>query len=311
MSATRTDPITGHTGLVVDPGDKPFPGQRARILPAGTQPCPFCAGYGEMSDVIEAVWGPGGWSAVARANRWPVLDQRAPVAGPEAVAQAGLGGAAELLVLAARHATSFEELEPAEAVAAVELMRRRLAAQEAAGWACSLAVMNCGAQAGSSQPHTHAHVLATDVVVPIVAAEAERLRGPGCGACAEIASAGPGGLEVGCRGGLAAWVPAAPLLDGEVRIAPVGHDREMGAGDVEDLAVLLGGVLRAQSDLRGEQAYNLVLHTAPAGTEFHWHLHVLPRPGADSCFSLSTGYVSGYRPRPDLLASQLAALLQT
>ena len=58
-------------------------------------------------------------------------------------------------------------------------------------------------------------------------------------------------------------------------------------------AAAVGDLLRRFRGVAGGHApYNLVLHSAPPGTDdFHWHLHLLPRLTTFGGFELGTGVI--------------------
>jgi len=75
------------------------------------------------------------------------------------------------------------------------------------------------------------------------------------------------------------------------------------------VAAALHGLLGRLRDAAGARApYNLVLHSAPPGTDdFHWHLHLLPRLTTYGGFELGTGIVINVVD-PDRAAAALRAV---
>jgi UDPglucose--hexose-1-phosphate uridylyltransferase len=61
-----------------------------------------------------------------------------------------------------------------------------------------------------------------------------------------------------------------------------------------DVAAVGRAIASAVDALRrrlGDAAYNIVFHSAPyrTGTEFHWHVHLLPKVTTRAGFELGTG----------------------
>ena len=89
---------------------------------------------------------------------------------------------------------------------------------------------------------------------------------------------------------MAAWVPDASRFNGELWLAPAGHEADFRAADPGAVAPALRRALTAVKATIGGAALNFWLHTAPADLRgpFHWHLEFAPRTAALAGFELGT-----------------------
>jgi len=219
-------------------------------------------------------------------NLYPALgdgdDQPRPDSAPELFVSRPAIGSHEVLINAPEHVTAMAELSEERFLAAVATWRERMRAHSDA--AHVQLVVNEGAGAGASLPHTHAQLYALPFVPAVVARERER-----AGAYGER-KAGSGLLsdvlveEVRRRERLVAideeaalicpWASRSPY---ELRVVP----RREAARFEQDS----GGAAMLRTALRllakrfdGPPELNLWVVTAPRGTEpFHWHVDIAPR----------------------------------
>ena len=203
-------------------------------------------------------------------------------------------GAHEVIVNAPEHVTAMAELSEERFLGAVATWRERMRAHSDASYV--QLVVNEGATAGASLPHTHAQLYALPFVPAAVARERER-----AGAYGER-TAGSGLLsdvlveEVRRRERLVAiddeaalicpWASRSPY---ELRVVP----RRESARFEEDTAgaAMLHTALRLLAKrFDGSPELNLWVCTAPRGEErFHWHVDIAPRLTVKAAFELGTG----------------------
>jgi UDPglucose--hexose-1-phosphate uridylyltransferase len=280
-----------------------YPGM-SEISRSGTvNNCPFCEGHeGKTPPEVYATRPEGGeadtpgWTTRVVPNLYPALapaadDSRVP---PELFVSHPAAGAHEVIVNAPEHVTAMAELGEAQFTAAVETWRERMRTHSDAAYV--QLIVNEGAGAGASLPHTHAQLYALPLVPAVVARERER-----AGAYRE--STGGNSLlgdvlveEVRRRERLVAideeaalvcpWASRSPF---ELRVIP---RREAARFEDDDVgAAMIHAALRALATRFGQPPeLNLWVRTAPHGTEhFHWHVDIAPRLSIKAAFEFATG----------------------
>jgi UDPglucose--hexose-1-phosphate uridylyltransferase len=350
----RIDQLTGlRTILAPGRADRPEGFKRPASEEKGAESCPFCEGREERTPPeVYAVRPEGGgpdtpgWTSRVVPNLYPALaDPKGGGAGnpgtpsgSATAADAGAFGSAgdpllesrragepdlfasrpavgghEVIVNAPQHATAMSELDEEQFGVAVETWRERMRAHSEAPYV--QLVVNEGAGAGASLPHTHAQLYALPFVPAAVARERER-----AGAYAERTTGG--GLladvlveEVRRRERLVAiddeaalicpWASRSPY---ELRVVP----RRPAPSFADDTAgaAMLHTALRVLADrFDGSPELNLWVRTAPRGAEeFHWHVDIAPRLTTKAGFEFGTGVDIDIYP-PERAASDLREAL--
>jgi UDPglucose--hexose-1-phosphate uridylyltransferase len=321
----RIDQLTGlRTILAPGRAGRPHGFERAGEDEKGAEGCPFCERHeGETPPEVYAVRPEGGapdtpgWTSRVVPNLYPALgegeDEPRADSNPELFASRPAVGGHEVIVNAPEHVTAMAELSEERFLGAIETWRGRMRAH--AGAAYVQLVVNEGAGAGASLPHTHAQLYALPFVPAAVARERERV-----GAYSERTTGG--GLlsdvlveEVRRRERLVAideeaalicpWASRTPY---ELRIVP----RQPVARFEEDTtgAAMLRTAMRLLAErLGGPPELNLWVATAPRGAEdFHWHIDIAPRLSIKAGFELGTGVDINIYP-PEQAAADLRELL--
>ncbi|MQA75520.1 MAG: DUF4921 family protein [Solirubrobacterales bacterium] len=320
------------------------------MRPDAAERCPFCEGREDRTP--PEVWAnrPGGgepdtpgWSQRSVPNLYPVLggaeaDGSRTAAGERPGIETGFassidplqsstrradtdlfraqpaGGAHEVIVSVARHATSLAELSDGEVAGAVAAWRERMRAHGEAGYLHL--IVNEGPAAGASLEHTHAQLYALGFVPAEVARERERTtayheRTMGSHLLEDVATE-----EVRRRERLVAvddeallvcpWASRAPF---ELRVIPrrPAPRFELDGGG----AAMIATALRALSAALGAvPQLNLWVRTAPRGSEeFCWHVDIVPRLTVRAAFELGTGVEIDVYP-PERAAADLRAALE-
>jgi UDPglucose--hexose-1-phosphate uridylyltransferase len=223
----------------------------------------------------------------------PLLESRR-AGEPDLFASRPAIGGHEVIVNAPEHATAMAELSGERFLGAIATWRERMRAHSDAAYV--QLVVNEGAGAGASLPHTHAQLYALPFVPAAVARERER-----AGAYSER-TAGGGLLsdvlveEVRRRERLVAiddeaalicpWASRSPY---ELRIVP---RREAARFEEDDggAAMIRTAMQLLAKRFDGPPELNLWVATAPRGTEqFHWHVDIAPRLTIKAGFELGTG----------------------
>jgi UDPglucose--hexose-1-phosphate uridylyltransferase len=223
----------------------------------------------------------------------PLLESRR-AGEPDLFASRPAVGGHEVIVNAPEHATAIAELSEERAVGAIATWRERMRAHSDASYV--QLVVNEGAGAGASLPHTHAQLYALPFVPAAVARERER-----AGAYSER-TAGGGLLsdvlveEVRRRERLVAiddeaalicpWASRSPY---ELRIVPRRAEARF-EEDNAGAAMIHTAMRLLAKRFDGPPELNLWVATAPRGSDsFHWHVDIAPRLTIKAGFELGTG----------------------
>jgi diadenosine tetraphosphate (Ap4A) HIT family hydrolase len=232
----RTDPLTGVVTVHTDLSAKPVP-RLARDLPELRSPCPLCQlgaavpdaegliTDGEMRRPAKLASG----LVLSMQNRWPHF-----------------GGHSEAdLVLPRRHATCLEDLSNVEVEEFFGQMLRLLELHQQAS-SRTLAFVNVGRSAGSSQPHFHGQVVSTE----LAGSNTLALDFSAPAVATDLTLAHQHGLVLRDSPALvyAPWAPSAPA---EVRVV---------APDVLSLSHAVQWAVRSIAESFGELPYNIMLH---------------------------------------------------
>ena len=276
--------------MAIAPGRARRPGAGKRTLeppsPEELERCPFCEGREQQTPPEVFSYGPSerqpdtpGWFLRVVPNLYPALERQ------------------EVVIHTPRHARSLVELNAAELSNVAGAWTSRAEAAHAEGFQYLQVLVNEGADAGSSLPHTHSQ-LAWFREEPSVPAS-ERTRAGDCAVCellGDVATTRQLGLAEAENRILALCHPAgrAPY---EVLVAPYAHQSEPWGTPLEiglDLAV---SSLRRIHDVEGPVPINLWLHCAPFGGDGHWHLELVPRLTIFAGLELGAGiYVNSLPP---------------
>jgi UDPglucose--hexose-1-phosphate uridylyltransferase len=320
----RTDQLTGlRTILAPGRADRPHGFERKEGDEKGAEGCPFCEGNEAKTPPEVSAARPGGgepdtpgWTSRVVPNLYPALgegdDEPRADSNPELFAARTAAGAHEVLINAPEHITAMAELSEERFFGAVETWRKRMRAHADAAYV--QLVVNEGAGAGASLPHTHAQLYALPFVPAAIARERERV-----GAYAERSTGG--GLlsdvlveEVRRKERLVAiddeaalicpWASRTPY---ELRVVP----RQPVARFEEDTtgAAMVRTAMRLLAErFDGAPELNLWVVTAPRGSEeFHWHVDIAPRLTNKASFEFATGVDINVYP-PERAAADLREL---
>lgn len=338
MSELRQDSFTGRW-TVIAVGRSARPNDHASRVPEKAQDpdCPFCEGREELTPPEVAAVRPGG----GRANGpgWTVrtIPNKFPTLAPPGAGALGAGGAPgpfatrpgrgihEVVIEGPRHAPGLAGLAADQQRTVFRVLRDRLRVLEAQPGIASVVLFeNWGPESGGTLWHPHAQLVATELVPPRLAEEAERFgRGaenPPGGCVLESVTDAERSARVRVLADLPTFTVVTPFgsdFPYEMRFVPRRHAPSFSAaGDAEtdDLARLLPAALRALDAVAPGASYNWVVHglppTAPGADRFHWHVEILPRIVRADGFELGSGVPVNPVP-PELAAERLGALLDT
>jgi UDPglucose--hexose-1-phosphate uridylyltransferase len=218
-----------------------------------------------------------------------------------------------VIVHAPEHLTAMAELPEDRFAGAIATWRERMRAHSSSAYV--QLVVNEGAGAGASLPHTHAQLYALPFVPVAVARERERFgsyreRTGGSGLLSDVLveEVRRGERLVAIDDDAALICPWASRSPFELRVLP----RREAARFEEDSAAV--AMLRTALQLLAERfdgspELNLWIRTAPRGAEhFHWHIDIVPRLSVRASFELGTGVDINIYP-PERAAADLRELL--
>ncbi len=313
MPELRIDPLSGLRVIVADErGQRPGAWVGGEAHPAiDPEADPFAEGHEDQTPpelfALRAgdttADGPG-WTVRVVPNRYPALvagepDGSDPLDGgrgqPELFARRPAAGAHEVIVNGPASVCSLHELGAEGLAVAMGVWRERVRAHSDA--ACVHLIVNEGALAGASLPHTHAQLYALGFVPAAVARERERFtayhdRTHGRNLLADVVQE-----EVRLRERLVAVdrevvaiCPFASRGPFHVQIAPrspVARFEDDGPLGAKLLHEVLGRLADALGRL---PPLNLWVRTAPRGAQsFCWRIDVVPRLDQPAGLELGTG----------------------
>src|SRR6266545_1208093 len=215
--------------------------------------CPFCPGNEHLTPPeIARVGSRGqGWRVRVFDNRYPIVP-----------------GAHEVVVISPDHHRSLAELGDDHVLDVLTMLRDRARHHAADGRAYTQLFVNHGSGGGASIAHPHAQVVAVDLEPPAVVTEAEGMVVDGrCLLC--DAAYDPGDLIVADTGRAAAWCPWWSTTAFELLLVPRHHRPRFEDAD-DELPAVAAALRQALDRLHGvkdDPAYNLAVHSRPAGTD--------------------------------------------
>jgi UDPglucose--hexose-1-phosphate uridylyltransferase len=280
-------------------------------------PCPFCPGHEEATPPALETYGPRGeWVVRVVPNLYPAFE------GGEALSVTNLGpvftqapasGIHEILVFSRAHDESWADLADGQAGLVMAAIRDRIAEHSSTpGLRYSQAIINSGREAGASLEHPHAQLLGIPFIPREILEEQagfERFSG-NCVLCATIeAEEEAGHRVVHADERVVVVCPFWSASPFEMLVLPRTHQAQIyGAapGDLSAAGRTIRDVLHRLRSSVGDVAYNVVLHSAPyrTSTQFHWHVHLVPKMTTEGGFEMGTG-VSINVVSPEMAAGEL------
>jgi len=269
--------------------------------------------YPALGDGEEAGLAPRSGEAGAFASAGDPLLESRRAGEPDLFASRPAVGGHEVLINGPDHVTAMAALSEEHFLGAISTWRERMRAHADAAYV--QLVVNEGAGAGASLPHTHAQLYALPFVPAAVARERER-----AGAYSER-TAGSGLLsdvlveEVRRRDRLVAidddaalicpWASRSPY---ELRVVP-RREAARFEEDTAGAAMIRTAMQLLAKRFDGPPELNLWVATAPRGAEhFHWHIDIAPRLTIKAGFELGTGVDINIYP-PERAAADLRECL--
>ncbi len=308
MPEIRIDPLTGLRSIIADRrADRPGALPRWEpVAPPDPADDPFAEGQeARTPPELFAVRPDGsapdapGWQVRVVSNLYPAVERDPAPAGPTAdpdLFWAGPArGAHEVIINAPDPVATLGELSPEQVAAAVEVWRLRMRAHADA--ACLHVIVNEGAPAGSSIPHTHAQLYALDFVPAGIARERERFgayttRTMGGNLLGDLVQ-----QEVRRRERIVAidaeavlLAPYGGRLPYQLMVVPRAPRPRFEDDGPTGAALLHDALGRLRRRFGTSPPLNLWVRTAPQGAEhFCWRIDIVPRLTHLAGFELGTG----------------------
>lgn len=322
MSQLRLDPLTGRW-VVISSGraERPqaFLPRKLQVQDDLDKPCPFCPGNEEATPPALETYGPRGeWVVRVVPNLYPAFKGHEPLSvtnlGP-VFTQAPASGIHEILVFAREHTHTWAELSDGQAGLVMAAVRDRVAEHASTpGLRYTQAIINRGREAGASLDHPHAQLLGMPFVPREIIEEQagfDRFSG-NCVLCATLDAEESAGHRVIFADERV--VVVCPFWSGspfEMMVLPRAHHPHIYGAQPPDLAGVgraIRDVLSSLQQALGDVAYNVVFHSAPyrATTDYHWHVHLVPKLTTEGGFELGTGVPINVV-APELAAAELRA----
>lgn len=263
MPEPRYDPL-GRRSVLLAPERANRGAPRVEAFRPDPAPCDFCGGREQRTppetfSIRHDKSAPDapGWSVRVVPNLYPATPFH------------------EVVVHTPHHLVRYEEQDGSEQRDVVCAYRERV---RSAPVDAVVPVWNRGRAAGASRTHAHGQIFGLDIVPPTLEREARSLADGECLLCTWAKDDALLVTEIGPYRVMAhpvPWVADELLVVGPhlARFDDVGDDA------VADTAEAFASAIRRSVAFAGDSLpFNLVIHTAPTGTDrFHWHAHLMPR----------------------------------
>jgi UDPglucose--hexose-1-phosphate uridylyltransferase len=259
--------------------------------------CPFCEGRERSTPPETFAIGPPGRAADTPGWRVRVVPNKFPAFGPwprggdrvdGLFARRAAVGRQEVVVHSPRHVRTIADLGLRELELVAEAWQARAATARDAGFPYVHALVNEGAGAGASLPHSHSQLVWLEGEPPLVADERRaQAEEDGCVVCRVLAEEREQRIRVvGERDGIVLLCPFAGRQPYEMLAAPTACEAEPFTSAKLGAALTLAaeGVRRLR-EAEGDVPLNLWLHAGG-----HWHLEIMPRFGVLAGVELGSGY---------------------
>jgi UDPglucose--hexose-1-phosphate uridylyltransferase len=292
-------------------GGPDTPGWTSRVVP-NLYPALAEGDGGEGPGGAAAPAATGGEAGAFASAGDPLLESRR-AGEPNLFTSRPARGGHEVIVNAPEHVVAMAELGEERFAGAIAVWRERMRAHADAAYV--QVVVNEGAGAGASLPHTHAQLYALPFVPAAVARERERAgaygeRTAGGGLLGDVLveEVRRGERLVAIDDEAALICPWASRSPYELRVVP--RREEPSFAESASGAAMVRTALRALAErLGGPPELNLWVATAPRGAEqFCWHVDIAPRLSVKAGFELGTGVDINVYP-PERAAAELREVL--
>jgi len=311
----RKDPVIGRW-VIVATGRRHRPNHFAesRTTPTKRPFCPFCIGnedktpkevlsYREAGTTTNS---PGWWLRVVP-NKFPVLrvegdlDRR----GDGMYDLMNGIGAHDVIIETPEHDLTMADYEPRQIQEVIWAYRdRMIELKKDARFRYLLIFKNHGSEAGASLEHPHSQLIAVPIVPKRVQEEINGSRhyfedrSERCIFCDIVRHEIRTGTRVVEENSqFVAIAPFASRFPFETWILPKSHEphfENLRKAEVQELALIMKGVLSRIKQLLNDPPFNYMIHTTPCNLGevpyYHWHIEVIPKLTKVAGFEWGTGF---------------------
>jgi len=270
---------------------RPFDSDQADI--SDSKGCFFCPGNEHTTPPeISRVQQNGSWQVRVFPNKFPII-------GGEDTSDNGWKtapsyGHHEVIVETPDHHQRLSQVTLDEMILTLNTYRDRISALEGDPGVGYVSVFkNQGREAGASLDHSHTQVLAVSQVPASIKEKADHSHSGDCAYCKVIQSEQGSPRLVFKNDSFVAFCPFAPRFTHELWVAARDHVRglsDLTEDAIADLADILLKSLRAVETVTPN--YNMMLNYGPEGSDFHFHIEIVPRipHQVKAGFELGTNY---------------------
>jgi UDPglucose--hexose-1-phosphate uridylyltransferase len=210
----------------------------------------------------------------------------------------------EVVVHTPRHVRSLAELGDEELLRVAVAWQARAEEARSQEFAYVQLLINEGRAAGASLAHTHSQLVWMRDEPPISGRD---LSLPDCRICQLISGEMIADERiVDDRGDLILLCPNASRVPYEMFVGPHETHESDAFADADLLGealILIAEALRRLRAIEGPVPLNIWLHTAPFGTEGHWHFQIFPRLTVLAGLELGAGIYVNWLPPEEAAAA--------
>ena len=331
MRELRKDPVVGRWVIISsERADRPMDFSRRASAPAGNG-CPFCPGHEKETPPELFVRGresgesnTEGWAVRVIPNKFPALQIEGDLDrhGEGMFDKMNGIGAHEVVIETPDHDARWWDLSADHLSLIFAAYRERmLDLAHDSRFKYILVFKNHGEDAGATLEHPHTQLVATPIIPKRVREELQGARDhyhlkERCVYCDIIRQELESDTRVvATTDDFVVLQPFAPRFPYETWVLPRRHASsfEQGPGEhLEGLGAVVRDVFRRLHAVLDDPAFNLVLHTAPAGDpfllHFHWHIEIMPKVTNVAGFEWGSGFYINTIPPEDAARRLRAAI---
>lgn len=227
--------------------------------------CPFCPGNEHLTPPEIKRVGDEEWRIRVVPNKYPFSKIH------------------EVIIEGREHDGDFDRYTLEHTIEIVKVWKDRL--KEHRDEIYTVIFRNFGVYSGASIMHPHSQLVALDFIPEIPYNEIGSLSGKNCALCRYQDFFIPV-----YENSVVVAIPKNQYYPMEIWIFPKEHIRRFEDSDMDrDIGINLIKVIKSLKNDLNISDYNLILHSSPRDTDYHWHIEILPRKGQFAGFELATG----------------------
>ncbi|MFH0835472.1 MAG: DUF4931 domain-containing protein [Candidatus Micrarchaeota archaeon] len=279
----RKDEIRGGVVVMAD--------ERAKRPTHGkSEGCPFCRGNEKMTPpTVFALPSAKNWRTRVFQNLYSALKRKGRFAWKDGTAPAF--GDHEVIVETPRHAEQFQDYSDEQLMLLWETYRERYdVLRRRKDVKCVFIFKNHGPKSGASIGHEHSQVTSWPFVPEMIAKEAVKSKPGHCAFCKLMKEERKNALLESKD--FMALCPSFARFPCETWVIAKRHKRSIRDFDddeAQSFMLMLQECVRRISSF--EESYNIAIHSAPRGLDFHVHAEIYPRKPTWGAIELGAGPV--------------------